>query len=118
MNTTKKDKNTIETYKYFLTNLQNVLKEQSKENYRIRKENEWLRVILDKQFQMLCLYFQGCKQSFEENDKNAIDYYSRLTALLKECGGLGLTYETNEMLEWLDYLHKRNNIQTSEVENE
>lgn len=115
MNTTKKDKNTIEAYKYFLTNMQNVLKEQSEENYRIRKENEWLRIILDKQFQVLCLYFRGCKQSFEEDDKNAIDYYSRLTALFKECGGLGLSYETNKMLEWLDYLHERNNIQESDV---
>lgn len=113
---TKKDKNPIEAYEHILLNMQNVLREQSEENYRTRKENEWLKVILDKQFQVLCLFFQGCKQSFKEDKKSAINYYSRLTALLKECSGLGLSYETNEMLEWLDYLHKRNKAVKQESE--
>lgn len=97
-------------------NMQEILNEQAKENRQIKDENKWLKLILDKQFQLLCLFYQNRKQSFAEVETNP-SYYAKLTGLLKECNGLKISSETAEILSGLvGAFDKTNNADHTESE--
>lgn len=102
-----KDKNPMELCQHIVNNMENIIRDQSQENYNLKQENKWLKSILDKQFQILCLYFQGCKQTFKEDEDNAPNYYDMLCSLRKACKGVGISLETSQMLSTLDYIYNR-----------